>query len=420
MDTIASSLAGLRPQALSRPGLKPLVGDRLGWVDQLRGLAMIVMALDHVRDFVHRGAMSAAPTDLATTTPLLFATRWITHLCAPTFALTAGLGAFLWWRKGRGRGQLSWFLASRGVWLMVLELLVMRLAYYFSWSPQSPVLLLVLWSLGLSMLGLAALVWLPRRWLAPLALAIILLNPLLDAIPAARLGPAAGLWNLIHEVGAFKLLGATVVTPYPLLPWIGIMLLGFSLGPLCETATRTQRRWLVLLGLAALVGFLVLRVINLYGDPAPWRAQGSAIYTAMSFLNVTKYPASPDFVLMTLGAAFLLAALLTGASSGPGWAGAALRSLGRAPLFYYVLHFFLAHLIATALALAAYGWRARFFVFSPYPSMGGAPGQFPADFGHELAIVYAVWLALVAICYPLCVWYAGLKARRGDWWLSYL
>lgn len=419
MGTISSRLLGEPIEDRGQTAQEPAVDSRLGWVDQLRGLAMIVMALDHVRDFIHRGAMSAPPTDLATTTPLLFATRWITHFCAPTFALTAGIGAFLWWRRGRSRSQLSWFLVSRGLWLMVLELVVMRLAYYFSWSLQSPILLLVLWALGLSMIVLALLVWLPRPWLAPLAIAVLLLHPVLDAIPAAGFGAGAGLWTLIHDVAVFQVLGATVVSPYPIVPWVAIMLLGFSLGPMIEEG-RMPARWLAGLGLVALGVFGVLRLINQYGDPAPWSPQGSAVYSVMSFLNVTKYPASPDFVLLTLGLIFLLAAFLGRTPSRATGLRAPLEVLGRVPLFYYLLHFFLAHLIATGLALATYGWRAWTFIFTPYPSLGGPREAFPTDFGYDLPAVYAVWVIVVAICYPACHWYAQVKARRRAWWLSYL
>lgn len=399
--------------SMSEIGAETAAETRLGWVDQLRGLVMVIMALDHVRDFIHRGAMSALPTDLATTTPLLFATRWITHVCAPAFALTAGIGAYLWWRKGRSRSQLTGFLVSRGLWLMLLELVVMRLAYYFSVSLQSPVLLLVLWALGLSMIVLAAVIWLPRAWLAPLAVAVLLLHPLLDIAPVG-----AGL-RFLHEVGVVQLFGATVVSPYPLIPWAAIMLLGFAMGPAIEDGRLGPRR-LAGLGIIALAAFVVLRGLNLYGDPAPWSPQASPVYSLMAFVNVTKYPASLDFTLLTLGLIFLLAAVLVRTPGRPSAVRGPLEVLGRTPLFYYLLHFFLAHLIATGLALATYGARAWTFVFTPYPSLGGAKEAFPADFGHGLLTVYGVWLVVVALCYPACLWFAKVKAGRRSWWLSYL
>jgi uncharacterized membrane protein len=333
------------------------------------------------------------------------------------FALTAGLGAWLW-SRGRSRPELSRFLVTRGLWLMALELTVMQFAYYFSWSPSYPILLLVLWSLGLSMVVLAALVWLPRTLLGPLSVAMILLHPLLDGITADRFGAAAGLWNIVHQVGAFQLGAIAVATPYPLIPWLGVVALGFSLGPLFELEPDRRRQWLLAIGGAALTGFVVLRLINGYGDPVPWNRQRSPIFTLLSFLNTTKYPASPAFLLMTLGPAFLVLASLDRVPNS-GFASVA-RVFGRVPLFYYIVHFYLAHLIATALALITYGRAAFEFVFLPYPSVGGPADRFPSGFGYDLWVTYLVWLAVLAICYPLCRWYSGVKARRRDWWLSYL
>jgi uncharacterized membrane protein len=203
---------------------------RVEAIDALRGAVMILLALDHVRDYVHRGAMSASPTDLATTTPVLFLSRWVTHLCAPTFMLTAGLGAFLWWQRGRTRTQLSVFLLSRGAWLMLLEVTVMRVAYDFDLVSRDPVFLLVLWVLGLCMVGLAALVWLPIPALATLSLAVIVLHNGLDAVTADRFGSAAGVWNLLHQPGAFLVAGTPVIVGYPLIPWLAVMALGFCAG----------------------------------------------------------------------------------------------------------------------------------------------------------------------------------------------
>lgn len=381
---------------------------------------MIVMALDHVRDLLHAGAMVALPTNLQSTTVLLFATRWITHFCAPVFALTAGLGAWLWWQRGRNRADLSRFLVTRGLWLMALEITVMQLAYYFSWSADTPILLLVLWSLGLSMVVLAGLVWLPGRLLGLLAVATILLHPLLDGITADRLGAAAGLWNILHQVGAFQIGSNAVITPYPLIPWVAVMALGFSMGPLFRWRTDRRRRWLLAMGSVALAGFLMLRLVNAYGDPAPWSRQDSPLFTLLSFLNTTKYPASPAFLLMTLGPALLLLAWLDRRPQRQDRLSAVATAFGRVPLFYYVVHFYLAHLIATGLALVTYGRAAFGFVFLPYPSFGGPVDRFPGGFGYDLWVSYVVWLAVLASMYPLCRWYSGVKSRRGGWWLRYL
>ena len=287
-------------------------------LDALRGLVMVIMALDHVRDFIHHDAMLRQPEDLATTTPLLFFTRWITHLVAPTFSLAAGIGAYLWWRRGRTRGELSRFLATRGLWLVVLEVTVMRLAYNFTPSLQYPLLLLVLWVLGLSMLLLAALVWLPPRALAVLSLAVIALHNLLDGIRAADLGAAAPLWNFLHQPGAFPVGGLLVIIGYPLIPWAFVMALGFAAGMLYEWPAAERERHLVRVGLAMIAAFVVLRALNLYGDPAPWSRQDSAVFTLLSFLKTTKYPPSLLFLLMTLGPACLLLAAFERARLSPG------------------------------------------------------------------------------------------------------
>jgi len=378
---------------------------------------MIIMALDHVRDFVHRGAMSASPTDLATTTPVLFLTRWVTHLCAPTFMLTAGLGAFLWWQRGRTKTQLSVFLLSRGAWLMLLEVTVMRWAYDFDLVRRYPVLLLVLWVLGLCMIGLAGLVWLPIPALATLSVAMIALHNGLDHVTADRFGNAAGAWNLLHQPGAFVIAGTPVIVGYPLIPWIAVMTLGFCAGPLFLMERQRRRRRLVAIGAAAVVWFVAERAINGYGDPVPWATQPSPVYTVLSFLNTTKYPPSLDFLLMTLGPALLALAWLDRPGLRPS---NPLVVFGRVPLFYFVLHFYLAHLAAVLLAFARYGGSAWTFVFHRVPSMGGPATLFPPRFGEDLWVVYLVWGVIVLALYPACRWFGNLKARRREWWFGYL
>ncbi len=378
---------------------------------------MVLMALDHVRDFIHRGAMSFSPTDLERTTPVLFLTRWVTHFCAPTFMFTAGLGAFLWWQGGKTKQQLSTFLLTRGLWLVVLEITVMRLAYDFDVSQQYPLLLLVLWVLGACMIGLALLVWLPIRVLAVLSLGLILFHNGLDGVNAAQFGSVAGLWNLLHQPGAFSLLGATVIVGYPLIPWIGVMGLGFCAGRLFVMEREPRQRYLIIAGTVATLGFVVLRAFNGYGDPQSWATQSDAAYTVLSFLNTTKYPPSLAFLLMTLGPALLGLAWFDRhgvKQSNP------LVVFGRVPLFYFVIHFYAAHAAAVLLALVRYGAKALAFVFHPVPSMGGPVELFPVPFGYDLWVAYLVWAILVMALYPVCRWFAGVKARRRDWWLSYL
>jgi uncharacterized membrane protein len=378
---------------------------------------MILMALDHVRDLIHRGAMSSSPTDLAAATPLLFLTRWVTHICAPTFMFTAGLGAFLWWQRGRTRRQLSTFLLTRGLWLVVLEITVMRLAYNFDLSRRYPILLVVLWVLGVCMVALAALVWMPVPALATLSLSVILLHNCLDGVSAARFGSAAGVWNLLHQPGAFTLAGATVFVAYPMVPWIAVMALGFCAGRLFLVERATRRRRFAVIGAAATLGFVVIRALDGYGDPVPWATQPSPVYTVLSFLNTTKYPPSLDFLLMTLGPALIALAWF----DRPGLtASNPLVVFGRVPLFYFVVHFYAAHAAAVLLALLRYGSSALAFMFQPLPSMGGPRELFPDGFGYDLWVAYVVWALIVAMLYPVCRWFAGVRAKRRDWWLSYL
>jgi uncharacterized membrane protein len=378
---------------------------------------MVVMALDHVRDFVHRDAMVASPTDLSQTTVALFLTRWITHVCAPTFIFTAGLGAYFWWRGGRTRTALAGFMISRGLWLVLLELTVMRVIYNFSLFSSDPVLLLVLWVIGACLIVLAACVWLPRPVLAGAALALIALHNLLDPIKAAQLGEMAAVWTVLHEVGAMRLFDVTFIVGYPLVPWVAVMALGFACGPIFERGAADRQRMLTMMGAAATVGFVVVRGLNGYGDPAAWSHHSSVAFTILSFLNTSKYPPSLAFLLMTLGPALIGLAWLDRAGLKPT---NPLVVFGRAPLFYFVAHFMLAHLTAAGLAGLRYGSAASRFVGEPVPSMGGPRALYPPDFGYDLWVVYAAWIAIVVALYPACRAVAAWKAGRGEWWVSYL
>lgn len=380
---------------------------------------MIVMALDHVRDFFHRGAMSgSSPTNLAATTPFLFFTRWITHICAPVFMFTAGLGAYFYWVNGRRtRAQLSWFLVTRGLWLIVLELTVMQLAYNFDVSSRYPIFLLVLWVLGACMIILAALVWLPMPVLMTISVATIVLHHLLDGIRAQSLGAYGPVWNLLHEIGVFPFAGRIFIAAYSLVPWFAVMALGFCLGPVFAKPPGARQRVLLAAGIAATIAFVVVRSLNIYGDPAPWSAQPTPIVTPLSFLNTTKYPPSLSFLLMTLGPALVILAWferLSFTRHHP------LIVFGRVPLFYFVMHFYLAHVLAVLAAVATYGSPAWGFMLQPVPSMGGPAESFPAGFGYSLWVTYVTWFLVVAALYPVCRWYADVKARRASRWLAYL
>jgi uncharacterized membrane protein len=383
--------------------------NRIQSVDALRGLVMIVMALDHVRDFVSHSAQLFSPDDLTRTTTALFFTRWITHFCAPTFMFTAGIGAYFWLQGcGRTTMALSRFLWSRGVWLLLLELTAMRFALTFHLF-EGPVILLVLWALGACMIALGFLVWLPARVLAALSVLIILLHNTLDPVQPKQFGSMAWLWNVLHRPGGFPVGGAFLVVSYPLIPWIFVMAAGFCFGRVVKMEEAARRRWMLRLGVGMTIGFVLLRAVNVYGDVRPW-AGG-----LLSFLNCTKYPPSLDYLLMTLGPALLTMAFLDRfrfSANNP------LIVFGRVPLFFFVLHFYAAHLLALLLAWTRYGHAG--FMWNALPAVGGDPAAFPTDYGVGLTGVYLCWLAIVVLFYPLCRWFAGVKERRRDWWLSYL
>ncbi|HLJ30291.1 MAG TPA: heparan-alpha-glucosaminide N-acetyltransferase domain-containing protein [Candidatus Angelobacter sp.] len=392
-------------------------GSRLSSIDALRGAVMIIMALDHIRDFFHIGAMSFSPTDLAQTTPVLFLTRWVTHFCMPVFMFIAGVGAFLFGQRSHTKGRLSRFLWTRGIWFIVLELTVMQLSYNFTFPFRFIILLLILWIFGICMIAMAALIYLPIRWLATLSVAVIVLHNCLDRISAMKFGSGASAWNLFHQPGLFSVAGKPFLAPYPLVPWIAVMAAGFCFGQVFLLEPAARRRIMLRTGFALTIAFVIIRTVNLYGDPAPWTHQGSGVFTVLSFLNCTKYPASLDFLLMTLGPSLLVLAYLDQRALKNG---NPLIVFGRVPLFYFVLHFYLIHALAVLAAWLRYGSSANKFIFNLLPSMGGPAQLFPADFGYGLATVYGVWILALAILYPLCRGFAKVKASRRDWWLSYL
>lgn len=362
----------------------PTARPRDDSVDLLRGLVMVVMALDHVRDFF--GNDLPWPTDLTATTPALFFTRWVTHYCAPSFVLLAGVGAALSLGGGRSRASLSRFLATRGLWLILLEVTIIRFAWSFELSYTSTTLQ-VIWVLGVSMIVLAGLVHLPLTLVAILGAAMVLGHNALDSVKSE-----APLWNLLHHRGRIPLGAETrLYVMYPLVPWIGVMALGYVLGTRLPLAPR---RNLLLAGAGMVALFVVLRATGLYGDPSPFVAQESFSKSVIVFLNCEKYPPSLDYLLMTLGPLVIALGLLKGTS--PSW-GKPLVTLGRVPLFYYVAHLYLLH-GAARLLFAGSGWHSL--------TLGG---------------VWVMWLVLVAALYPACHWYAGVKRRRPDLtWLSYL
>jgi uncharacterized membrane protein len=395
---------------------RPPGTSRIQAIDALRGAVMILMALDHIRDFISSAAMSFSPTDLTRTTAPIFFTRWITHFCAPVFAFTAGIGAFLWVQRNRTKAQLSRFLVTRGVWLIFLELTVLRFIMFSNFHfRNSLIILLVIWMLGLCMIALAALVYLPTCVLAASSIVIIAGHNLLDPIKPDAFGRWAWLWNIFHQQAVFRFGSNNFLVAYPLIPWIAVMTLGYCFGTVLLWDSARRQRFLVRLGLGLSVAFILLRAVNRYGDPQRWSVQYSGLFTLLSFLNCTKYPPSLLFLLMTLGPALLVMAWLENVrltSTNP------LIVFGRVPFFFYVVHLAVAHALAIVINFFRYG-RASFLLLPP-PSMGGPREIFPPGYGFNLWVVYAVWIAAIVMLYPVCRWFAHLKQRRRDWWLSYL
>jgi uncharacterized membrane protein len=379
---------------------------RLAVVDLARGLVVMLMALDHTRHLFHAAAFAGDPLDPDTTSGAVFATRWVTHLCAPVFVWLAGVSARLRLQSRGGPGDLAAFLASRGLWLIVLEVAVVNFAVNFSWHGVG---LQVIWALGGAMLALAAMAWLPRRAVLAVGVALVAGHNLLDPIAPAAFGALAPLWTVLHAGGPIP--GAPVFVIYPLLPWIGVMALGYGMTPLFEERPDRDQRFLVL-GVASVAAFVLLRALNLYGDPAAWDMRADPLRSAFAFLNVQKYPPSLDYVLATLGVALMLIPVLARL---PTAIRAVLQVFGRAPLFFYLAHFFLIHGLMTALGVAR-GLPAEVFVdVMADPSRAGRAG-----WGVGLAVVYALWALVLLALYPACRWFGALKARRTDWWLSYL
>jgi uncharacterized membrane protein len=388
---------------------------RLDSLDLLRGLVMVLMALDHVRFFLHQDILIGIdPLDLTKTNGTLFFTRWITHFCAPVFVLLAGTGAYLYGSHRQSKAELAKFLFTRGLWLIFLEFTVVRFGWTFNLDFHHN-FAVVLWALGCSMIALSALIYLPTRVVVAIGLAMILFHNLLDGIQPQMFGPLAWLWTLLHVGGPIKLLpNYTLVVAYPLIPWIGVMAIGYGLGALLRLEPQRRRKGFLALGIGLTGAFIVLRLLNIYGDPQPWIKQKSAILTILSFLNCEKYPPSLLFLLMTIGPSLIFLALI---DPRPPRVLRPIVIFGRVPLFYYLLHFPLIHVIALLLSYVRYGHAPWLFTGPPWSP--GLMAAFPKGYGYDLKVVYLVWLTTVVLLYPVCRWFAAVKQRKRAAWLSY-
>ena len=389
-----TTFPGVRPSR--RPSVRiprePAVRPRVQSVDLMRGLVMVVMALDHVRDYFTRSHFD--PADLAQTTVPLFLTRWVTHFCAPAFILLAGTSA---WMAGRRRTPeaLTTLLLTRGLWLIVLEFTVVNFAWYFNLEYEAGFFAQVIWAIGVAMVALSFLVRLPRVVVASIAVALIAGHNLLDGYDAAlRIHP---LWSILHVRQLIPELHFK--SSYPVLPWIGVMAAGYLLGGVLERPRPERDRTLIAMGLGAIASFVVLRTLGIYGDPSPWTPNENPVLTALSFLNTTKYPPSLEYLLMTLGPVLIGLVYLERLQ---GKAAEWLATFGRAPLFYYVAHLYLIHTLAVlAGVLSGFAPEAmrRFYV------------NFPAEYGFSLPVVYLVWIGIVVVLYAPTRWFGVLRER---------
>lgn len=374
---------------------------------------MIVMALDHVRDYFHADAFLYDATDMDKTSVILFFTRWVTHFCAPVFIFLAGTSAFFVGTR-RSKNELSTFLLKRGLWLVFLELTIVNFAWFFNFQ-FSLITLFVIWALGVGMILLALFVHLPLKITLAVGLIMMFGHNLLDGFTVEGDGVGAILWSAIHQFQGFQLSeNYFLFIAYPLVPWVGVMLLGYCFGVLYQPSINYPRKKIMLyLGFGCIALFVLIRWVNGYGDPNPWAAQSSPVFTVLSFLNVTKYPPSLLYLLITLGPAIVFLAV---SENYFGPIAERVKVLGRVPMFYYLLHLYLIHLLALFAAVLT-GYEASDMVFDTWVT--NSPNL--VGYGFNLWVVYAVWIGVVLMLYPLCNWYDKYKAaHRAKWWLSYL
>jgi uncharacterized membrane protein len=387
---------------------------RVNSIDLLRGLVMIIMALDHTRDFFHAPAFTEDPLNLQTTTPFLFFTRWITHFCAPVFVFLAGTSAYFQSAR-KTKKELSGFLIKRGVWLILIELILMNFAFSFDLG-FSVVALQTIWSIGISMCILGLVIWLPFKLIAALGLLIVLGHNSLDFYEAGKRGMQLGLvYDLLHRPNFHDVPGShDLLILYPFLPWTGLMIAGYCFGKFFTSYEGIQRRKILTwLGLGIILFFIVLRATNKYGDAQHWSTQKNLLYTVLSFVDTVKYPPSLLYMCMTIGPAILFLA----------WVGNIKTVLskiitvyGKVPFFYYVLHFYLIHILSAAFFLArGHSFEEGQVIHPNSFAKFLVPGE-----GYSLAIVYLVWILVVASLYPLCKWFSIYKQTHKQWWLSYL
>ena len=385
---------------------------RVKAVDLLRGLVMIIMALDHTRDFFHYSAFTENPLDPATTTPVLYFTRWITHFCAPTFVFLSGASAWFQSLK-KTKKELSLFLIKRGAWLILLEITVINFVFSFDVHFHE-VGLQVIWAIGVSMIILGLLIWLPFPVILIAGLLIVTGHNSLDFYEAKNANDLSLLYHIIHRLNLFDYGNFHLLVFYPFLPWTGLMLMGYCFGKLLsKTSGEQQKKILLWIGAGIVAVFIGLRLLDMYGDPDVLTSTTKPLDSLYIFLNTNKYPPSLLYMCMTIGPSILFIAFFQNAG---GRIARIISVYGRVPFFYYVLHFTLIHLVS-----------AIFFLARGHSVKDGlnndvmVPNFIRPGEGTGLFVVYLLWLTIVLVLYPLCKWYDQYKqSHKEKWWLSYL
>src|SRR5688572_1627206 len=387
---------------------------RIFSVDLLRGAVMVIMALDHTREFFHSAALDSNPLDLNTTTPVLFFTRWVTHFCAPVFVFLSGTSAYLQSAR-KSKKELSIFLITRGLWLILAEITIVNLIFSFD-ITFSAIVLEVIWAIGISMVILGLVIWLPFEIILGIGLLIVLGHNALDFWERKQTPLFGAGYNLLHRVGFHRLPGnRQLLILYPFLPWAGLMMLGYCLGKVLKNdSAASRRKVLVITGLSAIALFIILRFINVYGDPVTWSKQSTGFRSVLSFINTSKYPPSLFFIAMTIGPALLLLAWWENVQN---WFTTVISVYGRVPFFYFVTHFFLIHLFS------AITFFMRGHTFAEDAADPSTPfiKFIKEGEGLQLRWVFIIWLLVVIVLYPVCKWYDNYKTRHKEKkWLSYL
>ncbi|MEQ1604487.1 MAG: heparan-alpha-glucosaminide N-acetyltransferase domain-containing protein [Pyrinomonadaceae bacterium] len=398
--------------------------QRIYAVDLLRGIVMMIMLLDHTREFVHAGALTSDPTDPATTTVAVFFTRWITHFCAPAFVFLSGVSIYLQKANGKTNAELSRFLWTRGLWLIFLEFTLIRFLIVFNVDYTFLGMAQVIWVIGVSMIVMAALIYLPVRVVGIAGLLMIVLHNLLDGFNISPLIAFVGtpppdlsqsLWIIFHQIGIVRPFGSTqIFFAYALIPWIGVMMAGYAFGTIYGWDGDRRRKLLFVVGLLSAAMFVVIRAINVYGDPVPWAAQANPAATFLSFLNTTKYPPSLLFLFMTLGPSIIVLGLADRIAGKAVWQRVCI-TFGRVPMFYYILQWAMAHTMG--IVLAYFAGKGIGYLFRNLLEMGQSV---PEGYGSPLWVAYGAWLAGLTILYPLCRWWDKVKRENKHWALSYL